>query len=111
MVYELREYHCVPGRLPDLIQRFQAQTTVLWRELGIRPIAFFTTVIGPSSTRLTYLLEWDSLAERELRWNGFLNDARWLAIRAETEAQGPLIDFVENRILSACVMVPRFNAN
>lgn len=110
MLYELREYHCVPGRLPDLIHRFQTQTTVLWRELGIQPIAFFTTVIGPSSTRLTYLLEWDSLAERERLWDDFLKDERWLAIRQQTESNGPLLDFVENRILSACIMPPRFKA-
>lgn len=110
MLYELRDYHCVPGRLSDLMDRFQSHTTVLWRELGIRPVAFFTTVIGPSSTRLTYLLEWASLDERERLWDQFINDSRWLVIRAQTEAAGPLIDYVENRIMAACIMTPRIEA-
>lgn len=110
MLYELREYHCVPGRLPELIDRFESKTVVLWREIGIRPVAFFTTVIGPSSTRLTYLLQWETLAERERLWEMFLKDSRWIAIRAQTEAAGPLIDFVDNRIMAPCILTPRIEA-
>ena len=110
MIYELREYYCVAGRLPALIERFSAHTIPVWRRLGICPVAFFTTYVGPSSSRLTYLLAWGSLADRERAWSEFLADPEWLAIRARTEASGPLVDFVENRLLQSCVMPPAFQA-
>ena len=30
MIYELRVYHCVPGRLPDLLKRFDTITLKIW---------------------------------------------------------------------------------
>jgi NIPSNAP len=49
--------------------------------------------------QLTYLLEWESLAERETKWTKFSNDPTWLAGRAESEKNGPLIANVESSIL------------
>lgn len=109
-MYELREYTCVPGRLPDLIRRFEDHTLGIWRRMGIRPVAFFTTYVGPSSAQLTYLLQWDSLSERELTWAAFLADPAWLEVRAATEAAGPLIDHVDNRLLQPCIMPPVLGA-
>ena len=37
MIYELRVYHCVPGRLPDLIKRFDTITLKLWEKHAIHP--------------------------------------------------------------------------
>ena len=36
MLYELRIYECVPGRLPDLLKRFDTITLKLWEKHGIR---------------------------------------------------------------------------
>ena len=71
MIHELRIYHCVPGRLPDLNKRFETITLKLWEKHGIRPVGFWTTVIGESNNDLTYLLAWESLAEREKKWAAF----------------------------------------
>ena len=30
MIYELRVYQCVPGRLPELIKRFDTITLKMW---------------------------------------------------------------------------------
>ena len=49
MIYELRVYHCVPGRLPDLIKRFDTLTLPLWKKHGIQQAGFWTTLIGPSN--------------------------------------------------------------
>jgi hypothetical protein len=31
MIYEMRIYRCVPGRLPALLQRFERVTLDLWK--------------------------------------------------------------------------------
>jgi len=68
MIYELRVYHCVPGRLPDLIKRFDTLTLPLWRKHGIQQAGFWTTLIGPSNQDLTYMLKWESLDDRAKRF-------------------------------------------
>ena len=56
MLYELRIYECVPGRLPDLLKRFDTITLKLWEKHGIRQAGFWTTVIGESSQTLYYFV-------------------------------------------------------
>ena len=46
MIYELRIYECVPGRLPDLNNRFSTITLKIWERHGIKQAGFWTTVIG-----------------------------------------------------------------
>ncbi len=98
MIYELRIYDCMPGRLPDLNNRFANITIPLWKKHGIRPVAFWTEEIG-TSNRLVYMLQWESLAEREKKFPAFQADPEWQTKRAETEKNGTLVARVENRML------------
>ena len=99
MIYELRTYTCTPGRLPDLLNRFQKHTLRIWEKHGIRQAGFWTTIVGPSNQELIYLLQWESLAERETKWQAFITDPEWLKVRAETEANGPIVANLANAIL------------
>lgn len=100
MIHELRIYHAMPGRLPDLNRRFETITLKLWDKHGIRQVGFWTVMVGDSNQDLYYLLEWESLAEREQRWNTFAADPEWLAAKARTEEQGPLISHLSNLFLA-----------
>jgi hypothetical protein len=99
MIHELRVYHCAPGRLPALLKRFETVTLDIWKRFGIRQAGFWTVGIGESNQALYYLLEWESLAEREQKWNAFMADPEWLAKRAESEKDGPILTHVANQIL------------
>ncbi|HEX3500179.1 MAG TPA: NIPSNAP family protein [Stellaceae bacterium] len=99
MIYELRVYHCVPGRLPALVKRFETITLGLWEKHGIRQAGFWTVLVGASNQDLYYLLQWDSLAEREKKWNAFQADPEWHAKRAETERDGPIVASLSNSFL------------
>ena len=57
-------------------------------------------MVGDSNHDLYYILEWDSLAERESRWNAFAADPEWLAAKAATERDGPLISHLSNLFLA-----------
>ena len=59
MLYELRIYECVPGKLPDLNKRFSTITLKLWEKHGIKQAGFWTTVIGESNQTLYYMLQWN----------------------------------------------------
>jgi hypothetical protein len=100
MLYELRIYEAVPGRLPDLNRRFDTITLKIWEKHGIKQAGFWTTLIGGSNQILYYLLAWESLAERETKWGAFQVDPEWHSARAQTEANGPLVERVINEILA-----------
>ena len=100
MIYELRIYDCRPGRLPALNKRFESATLALWEKHGIRQVGFWTTVIGPNNNRLTYMIAWESMAERETKWNAFQADPEWIAKRNASEADGPILANVESQLLA-----------
>jgi len=100
MIYELRIYRCVPGKLPALNNRFANITLKIWERHGIKQAGFFTTLIGESNQELTYLLQWESMADREKKWNAFQVDPEWIAKRAETEKDGPIVANVSVQLLT-----------
>jgi hypothetical protein len=99
MIYELRIYTAVTGRLPDVVKRFDTITLGMWEKHGIKQAGFWTTLVGPSSNDLIYLLAWESMADRETKWNAFATDPAWLAAKAETEKNGPIVQTIANSFL------------
>jgi hypothetical protein len=82
------------------LARFRDHTTKIWDRLGIRHVGFWTTLVGESeSNALTYLLAWDSLADREAKWSVFVKDPEWVKIKAETEKDGPINSNISNQLL------------
>lgn len=100
MIYEMRVYRCLPGRLPALLKRFETATLKIWEKHGIKQAGFFTTLIGESNQELTYFLAWDSLAEREKKWGAFMTDPDWMKARAESEADGQIVGNIVSQILT-----------
>src|SRR6185503_19796377 len=92
MIYELRIYRCVPGRKPALLSRFENETLRIWEKHGIRQVGFSTTLIGTSSQEITYMLAWDSMAEREKRWGA--------SVVAKTEKDGQLVENISSQLLA-----------
>jgi hypothetical protein len=99
MIYELRVYQCVPGKLPALLKRFEDHTLKIWEQHGIRPAGFWTVLVGDGSNDLHYLLAWESLAEREKVWGAFQVDPAWIKVRTDTEKDGPIIANVRSSFL------------
>ncbi len=98
MIYELRIYDAMPGKLPALNERFATITLGYFKKYDIRVVGFWTDLIGISA-RLTYMLAYDDLAHRERAWNAFGADQERLKAFAETEKAGPLVARVTNTIM------------
>ncbi len=99
MIHELRVYYCIPGRLPNLLKRFDTITLKIWEKHGIKQAGFWTVLVGESSQALYYLIEWESMADREKKWTAFQADPNWISARAETEKDGPIVAKVANSFL------------
>jgi heme-degrading monooxygenase HmoA len=100
MIYELRIYTALPGRLPALLKRFETQTLKIWETHGIKQAGFWTTVIGPSNQELTYLIAWESMGERQQKWTAFQNDPAWHKARDDSEKDGLIVANVASSFLS-----------
>jgi hypothetical protein len=99
MIYELRTYTAMAGRLPDLHTRFAEITLGLFKKHGIQMVGFWTNEIGGSNDQLIYMLAYESLADREQKWGAFIADPDRLAKFAETEKNGPLVRRLTAQIL------------
>lgn len=100
MIYELRVYRIMPGRMTDTLERFEKLIFRYWDKHGIRPLGFWTTAIGECHLDLHQLLQWDSLAERERIWTAFTSDPGFKTEFAETERSGVMVESVKNTILT-----------
>ncbi len=98
MIYEWRVYDTLPGRLPQLHKRFAEHTLRLFEKHGIKSIGYWEEVVGQNN-RLVYLLAFESLADRERKWEAFQSDPEWIQARSESERDGPINALVSNRIL------------
>jgi hypothetical protein len=98
MIYELRIYETVPGKLPALNDRFAKHTLGFFKKHGIHVVGFWTEDIG-TSNQLVYMLGFESLADREKKWTAFQADPGWHQVRAESEKNGPINARVRNMIL------------
>ena len=98
MIYELRIYETIPGRLPALNERFADHTVGFFEKHGIQVVGFWTEDIG-TSNQLVYMLGFESLADREQKWNAFQADPGWHRVRRESELDGPINARVRNMIL------------
>ena len=96
MIHELRIYQCIPGRLPALLKRFQDHTLKLWDKHGVRQAGFWTVMIGDGNNDLHYLLAWESLAEREEKWPGFVADPDWISARVASETPDKIVASIRN---------------
>ncbi|MBM2832831.1 MAG: family containing protein [Dehalococcoidia bacterium] len=98
MLYELRVYDVIPGKLQALNDRFANITTGFFKKHGITVVGFWTDEVG-ASNRLTYMLAFKDLAHREQAWGAFQKDPDWARARVETERDGPMVARVHNTLM------------
>jgi hypothetical protein len=102
MRYELRHYDVEGERgLGFVTRRFGEHVLPAFDRCGIEPVGFWTVFVGAHSPRLTYVLAWQDLAEREARWNAFETDPEWSQTLVQTNADygGSPIRVITNTIM------------
>src|SRR5580765_5066965 len=69
VIYELRIYHCYPGKLPDVVKRFREHTTKLFERHGLRNVVYWTALDEPmKSSTLYYVLAHPSREAATANW-------------------------------------------
>ena len=86
-------YRITDGDDPDwatFYANWLVELSELDQALGMKPVR----------SELTYMLAWESLADRETRWTAFQNDPAWHEARDDSERDGPIVASISNQILT-----------
>ena len=86
-IFELRRYEShneTAGR--KKIEMFnQAGEIAIFKRVGLTPVFFGETLIGPMRPNLTYMLTFDDMAEHDRNWKSFGSDPDWKKISSMPE--------------------------
>lgn len=88
MIYELRHYLILPGRAEAILNRFKNHTLKIFNRLGFKVNNFWVEANG----NLWYVMEWESEEQMKSAWASFQRDSTWQAVKAESEADGPIVE-------------------
>jgi hypothetical protein len=109
-VYELRMYTVPPGKLNDLLARFRFHAVTLLERHGMKSVAYWT-VIDPIGNQpsLVYILAHASRAAADVSWKAFQADPEWQKVKADSEANGPLVSNVQSFFMKPTDFSPHFS--
>ncbi|HUQ69811.1 MAG TPA: NIPSNAP family protein [Planctomycetaceae bacterium] len=97
MVYELRTYTTLPGRLPALNARFRDHTVKLFAKHGMKNVVYLTPMDGDKKDNtLVYLLAHESRDAAKKSFADFGADPEWKAARDASEKDGKIVEKVES---------------
>jgi hypothetical protein len=85
-VFELRTYQSqsMAARVKKAAM-FNGGEIGVFQRLGMRPVFIGESIAGPRQPNITYMLSFDSLAEREKLWSAFGSDPEWKKLSAPPE--------------------------
>jgi len=82
------------------IEMFNKAEIAIFRRVGLTPVFFGETVVGPAMPNLTYMLVFPDDAEREAAWKRFGGDPEWQKLKAIPEyADKEIVSRITNKVL------------
>jgi len=99
MIYELRVYEAMPGKLAALNSRMENHALPLFARHGIKSVGYWTTDVGNHNHELTYMVAWDNLNQRQEAWSSFRRDPDWLQALEQTHTGGWIVKRASNQLL------------
>ena len=93
-VYEMRMYYVAPGKMDALLARFADHTEAIFKRYNLKTIGYWVPHENAKNL-LLYIVEHDSLEAAEKNWEASRDDKEWQRVRAETDAEAPLVASIE----------------
>ena len=77
--------------------RFGDHTDSIFKRHNMKSIGYWSPEDAPDSQNLfIYILEHPSRQEAKKNWAAFQADPEWQKVKAESEANGPLVDHIDH---------------
>ena len=100
-VFELRIYTAPPGKMQDLLTRFENHTTRIFERHGMVNVGYWLPIEQKDGDKIYYILKHKSRAAAAASWKAFGADPEWIKVSAESEANGPIVSEVESTFLTS----------
>jgi hypothetical protein len=85
-IFELRTYESQTfATLATKVGMFNSGESRIFQRLGMRPVFFGQTLVGPQQPNLKYMLTYESLAARDELWKSFVSDPEWKKLSSAPE--------------------------
>ena len=104
-LYEVRIYHPTPGKYAEIVDRFRQYTTKIFASHGMENVGYWTPT-DTADHRLIYILSYPNMDARNASWKAFSEDPAWKAVVAKTEANGKLVDHVDQIFMTKSNISP-----
>ena len=106
-VFEIRTYTAPEGKLADLEKRFRDHTIRIFNKHQMTSIGYWVPQDAPrSQNTLIYILAHPSREAAKEHWAAFVKDPEWQKVKAESEANGPIVTRVESVFADATDFSP-----
>ncbi|MCY9668576.1 NIPSNAP family protein [Paenibacillus alginolyticus] len=93
MIYELRIYTILPGRIDAIRERFSAHTLGIFARLGMQVCDFWEDL--EAEPKLYYTMKYESMEERTRQWEIFSQDKEWNEVKQRSELDGKIVERIE----------------
>jgi hypothetical protein len=83
-IFEFRVYEShTLATLARKVQMFNEGEIAIFQKVGMRPVFFGETLVGPRQPNLMYMLSFEDLAAREKLWHDFVVDPEWKRLSSQ----------------------------
>ena len=108
MIYEMRRYDCVPGKMAALHELMSTLAVPVFEKLGMKVVGCWNPAVGDDENCLIYLLAYEDMGARQKAWDKFWEDPEWTSGRAElaTKFGGPIVAKSNSVFLKAAPYSP-----
>ena len=97
MIYELRIYTIHPGRLADILARFEKRAIELLKKHNILIVDFWQDL---SEEKIYYVVQHEDVVSRNNNFNAFFLDPEWIETKRLSEINGPIVAKIESYLMS-----------
>lgn len=104
-LYEVRIYHPTPGKYAEIVDRFRQYTTKIFEKHGMENIGYWMPT-DTTNKELIYILAYPNREARDASWKAFGSDPEWKAVVGKTEANGKIVDHVDQIFMTESEISP-----
>ncbi len=106
-IFELRTYHCYPGKLDAITARFRDHTRKLFEKHGMTNIVYWYSVEkDDKQPDLVYMLAHKSEAAAKASFNAFRADPLWQEAARKSEENGKIVEKIDLVFLQPLAFSP-----
>jgi len=100
-IFELRTYESQTfATLPRKVDMFNHGEMQIFQRIGMRPVFFGETIVGPKQPNLMYMLSFSDWEARDRLWKEFSADPEWKKLSGPPEMKDPqIVSNISNVIL------------